>query len=318
MSLMSTASFQCCVIGCLGFLWFAEWNEYQGAEVQSRQHTRSQLSFKQKEMFACWSWKSAADCRVSCFPEPSERRDGGWEAGVGATPNRRVPAGNHSRHRSWQPHHRTPQTEGKGEQTLRVTCFTGAVITALQTYLLACLPTPRPSPISQLRPDVCVQDSGWKDDIYFTSKHQRCINYTKQRLKRLAVASSPLRQPFYAFLFYFEEEWVRWKWFWIDRSALALLWWVYLMCSHLLCVNDLMSHLARGASGHLSGSNKALFTLRFTSGAQVLINQKPSGSVQQDKRAFFDIASVDSLFCCIRCWIAFSKAFNVTESLLLW
>lgn len=125
-----------------------------------KEHTRSQLSFKQKEMFACWSWKSAADCRVSCFPEPSERRDGGWEAGVGATPNRRVPAGNHSRHRSWQPHHRTPQTEGKGEQTLRVTCFTGAVITALQTYLLACLPTPRPSPISQLRPDVCVQDSG--------------------------------------------------------------------------------------------------------------------------------------------------------------
>lgn len=179
-------------------------------------------------------------------------------------------------------------------------------------------PAPRPFPISQLRPDVCVQDSGWKDDIYFTSKRQRCINNTKQRLKQLAVASSPLRQPFYAFLFYFEEEWVRWKWFWIDRPTLALLWWVYLMCSHLLRVNDLMSHLARGASGHLSGSNKALFTLRFTSGAQVLINQKPSGSVQQDKRAFFDIASVDSLFCCIRCWIAFSKAFNVTDSLLLW
>lgn len=192
------------------------------------------------------------------------------------------------------------------------------VITALQTYLLACLPTPRPSPISQLCPDVCVQDSGWKDDIYFTSKRQRCINNTKQRLKRLAVASSPLRQPFYAFLFYFEEEWVRWKWFWIDRPALALLWWVYPMCSHLLRVNDLMSDLARRGSGHLFGSNKALFTLWFTSGAQVLINQKSSGSVQQDKRAFFDIASVDSLFCCVRCWIAFSKAFNVTESLLLW
>lgn len=177
--------------------------------MQSRQHSRSQLSFKQKEMFACWSRKSAADCRVSCFPEPSERRDGGWEAGVGATPNGRVPAGNHSRHRSRQPHHRTPQTEGKGEQTLRVTCFTGAVISSYYCTadLFTRLPSyPRPSPISQLRPDVCVQDSGWKDDIYFTSKHQHCINNTKQRLKRLAVASSPLRQPFYAFLFYFEEE----------------------------------------------------------------------------------------------------------------
>lgn len=94
-------------------------------------------------MFACWSRKSAADCRVSCFPEPSERRHGGWEAGVGATPNGRVPAGNHSRHRSRQPHHRTPQTEGKGEQTLRVTCFTGAVISSYYCTadLFTCLPS---------------------------------------------------------------------------------------------------------------------------------------------------------------------------------
>lgn len=49
------------------------------------------------------------------FPEPTEWCDGGWEAGVGAPPNGRVPAGNHRGHRSRQPHHRTSQTEGKGE-----------------------------------------------------------------------------------------------------------------------------------------------------------------------------------------------------------
>lgn len=46
---------------------------------------------------------------------PSERRDGGREAGVGAPPSRRVPAGNHRGHRSRQPHHRASETEGKGE-----------------------------------------------------------------------------------------------------------------------------------------------------------------------------------------------------------
>ena len=63
---------------------------------------------------------------MSCFPEPSERCDGGWEAGVGAPPVGRVPAGNYSGHRSRQPHHRTSQTEGKGEMALNF-CNRGLV-----------------------------------------------------------------------------------------------------------------------------------------------------------------------------------------------
>ncbi len=43
--------------------------------------------------------------------------NGGWEACVGAPPNRRVPAGHDSGHRYGCAHHRTSQSERKGKMT---------------------------------------------------------------------------------------------------------------------------------------------------------------------------------------------------------